>query len=175
MSRSDDNLPFDVEGIADRLRADRPRPSDETLDATRNRVMGRMKSHQGAAMTARTKMVALVTGGLLLTTAAATAATQTNNQSSTTNQSITQSSGGGVVIGGGNQTATNSSDTNISNCQVIGGFGSASCATYAAPTADVVGLSLGAQSLSRTGARGKARTRKARRGSGISRIIVLNR
>jgi hypothetical protein len=173
MSRSDDNLPFDVEGIADRLRADRPRPSDETLDAARNRVMGRMKSHQGAAMTARTKMVALVTGGLLLTTAAATAATQTNNQSSTTNQSITQSSGGGVVIGGGNQSATNSSDTNISNCQVIGGFGSASCATYAAPTADVVGLSLGAQS--RTGARGKARTRKARRASGISRIIVLNR
>jgi hypothetical protein len=164
MSRSDDNLPNDVEGIADRLRADRPRPSDETLDAARNRVMGRMKSHQGAAMTARTKMVAMLTGGLLLTTAAATAAvTQTNTQSSTTNQSITQTSGGGVTIGGGSQNAQNNSTTNISNCQSSGGFFSSSCATYVAPAAVARGLSLG------SGARRSARK------SADGTIILLRR
>ena len=140
MSRYDENMPFDIDAVADRLRADRPRPSDEILNAARTRVMGRMKSHQGAAMPARTKTVALLTGGLLLTTGAATAAvTQTNNQSAATNQAISQASGGGVVIGGGDQNAQNNSNTNLNNSQLVG----AACAVYCPPTIVAPGLTLG--------------------------------
>jgi len=176
MSKSDENFPFDVEGIADRLRADRPRPGDETLDAARMRVMGRMKSDRGSAMSVRTKTVALLTGGLLLTTGAATAAvTQTNNQSSTTNQAISQTSGGGIVISGGAQNAQNNSNTTLNNCQIVGFAASASCATYARPSPCVCPLlTLGtAQAKATTASKPKKARKASRSRRAITRIFTV--